>query len=368
MLYILRVVLTIKFNSIMKKKNILIFISFVLFNLQTIAQVKVTQTTNPPSLSAGQKYVVDLKIEKGSVDGFALLKQTLPSSGFTAKILEKKGASFSCKEGQIKFLWMSLPSDATFIVSYEVTPPVGQSGTTDANGKFHYVDAGSQKQAINIVKGEQTVASNPITSNPNSGPQDTDNDGVPDNSDNCIRTYNPDQKDSDGDGLGDACDQIAPAVYNSEDFYFLYGSYTLGGPAKKILDDISVVLNENPELKIQISAHTDSQSSRAFNKDLSVRRAHSSKGYLVKNKNINPSRIIAKGYGEMRLLNHCRDGVKCTDAEHKVNRRIEVVILENNNYGYSTQDDISNSKYDRYYNKKNNHFYLLNWNDYPANY
>ncbi|MCK4790069.1 MAG: thrombospondin type 3 repeat-containing protein, partial [Desulfobacteraceae bacterium] len=35
---------------------------------------------------------------------------------------------------------------------------------------------------------------------------DTDNDGTPDCNDNCSNTYNPDQLDSDGDGVGDACE------------------------------------------------------------------------------------------------------------------------------------------------------------------
>ena len=37
-------------------------------------------------------------------------------------------------------------------------------------------------------------------------PVDTDNDGIPDNIDNCPNVYNPDQADSDNDGVGDACD------------------------------------------------------------------------------------------------------------------------------------------------------------------
>ena len=37
-------------------------------------------------------------------------------------------------------------------------------------------------------------------------PRDIDQDGVNDDIDNCIETYNPDQADIDGDGMGDACD------------------------------------------------------------------------------------------------------------------------------------------------------------------
>jgi hypothetical protein len=37
-------------------------------------------------------------------------------------------------------------------------------------------------------------------------PADTDDDGIPDSEDNCIMTYNPDQADSDGDGIGDECE------------------------------------------------------------------------------------------------------------------------------------------------------------------
>ena len=41
---------------------------------------------------------------------------------------------------------------------------------------------------------------------PNPNDDDTDDDGVPDGTDNCPVNPNPDQTDTDGDGLGDVCD------------------------------------------------------------------------------------------------------------------------------------------------------------------
>ena len=45
-------------------------------------------------------------------------------------------------------------------------------------------------------------------------PSDIDGDGIPDSRDNCPNTANPDQKDSDRDGIGDVCDPCTQSVYD----------------------------------------------------------------------------------------------------------------------------------------------------------
>jgi outer membrane protein OmpA-like peptidoglycan-associated protein len=91
----------------------------------------------------------------------------------------------------------------------------------------------------------------------------------------------------------------------------------------KILD----VMQQNPNMKIDIRSHTDSRNSADYNKKLSDRRAKSTMAWLVNN-GIDKNRLTAKGYGESQLLNKCADGVKCTEEEHQVNRRSEFIIVK----------------------------------------
>lgn len=95
-------------------------------------------------------------------------------------------------------------------------------------------------------------------------------------------------------------------------------------------DDLSYLLellNEYPDMIIELSSHTDARGSDAYNKDLSQRRARSAKKWLLE-RGISPGRIRAIGYGETQLLNQCKNGVSCTDEEHRLNRRTEFKILE----------------------------------------
>ncbi|MEQ9304836.1 MAG: OmpA family protein, partial [Marinoscillum sp.] len=92
------------------------------------------------------------------------------------------------------------------------------------------------------------------------------------------------------------------------------------------LDKVVKFLEDNAELKIELSSHTDSRGSDAYNLQLSQKRAESATNYLL-SKGIEKSRIVPKGYGESKLVNRCVNGEPCSAEEHQANRRTELKIL-----------------------------------------
>ena len=111
-----------------------------------------------------------------------------------------------------------------------------------------------------------------------------------------------------------------------ENLYFDLGSHKIRPDAALILDELSSTLKSNPSVNIFLSAHTDSRGSAQSNADLSKRRANSSRDYLIKS-GIDPERIKADGFGESKLVNKCKDGVRCSEKEHQKNRRVEVEVI-----------------------------------------
>ncbi len=112
-----------------------------------------------------------------------------------------------------------------------------------------------------------------------------------------------------------------------ENLYYNLDAYALQNESKRVLDRLVYTLRDNPTLGVELSSHTDSRGSAKYNLRLSQKRGSEAVDYLV-NRGIDRGRITLSAYGEERLLNHCVDGVKCSEAEHQKNRRTEIEILE----------------------------------------
>jgi len=116
-------------------------------------------------------------------------------------------------------------------------------------------------------------------------------------------------------------------IITLEEIYYDLDKFNIRPDAAEILDQLLKLMNDYPEMRIELRAHTDSRASAAYNLSLSDKRAKAAAEYLY-SKGIARERISGKGYGEKMLINRCAENVKCTEAEHQVNRRTEFKIMK----------------------------------------
>lgn len=132
-------------------------------------------------------------------------------------------------------------------------------------------------------------------------------------------------------------------AFEIENIYYDYNKATIRRDAAKELDNLIVVLKDNPSFIVELGSHTDSRGSDAYNLSLSQERAVAAVDYIIEKGGIEQDRIVAKGYGETELSNKCANGVKCSDKQHQKNRRTELKIVgftKHNPYDGLTLADI----------------------------
>ena len=109
--------------------------------------------------------------------------------------------------------------------------------------------------------------------------------------------------------------------------YFGFDKWDLTPEAKAELDRLGKDMLENPSVNLQMKSHTDSRGPASYNMKLSEKRGKTVLDYLTA-KGISASRVNAQAFGETQPVNRCKDGVKCTEAEYKLNRRTETLVIE----------------------------------------
>lgn len=82
-----------------------------------------------------------------------------------------------------------------------------------------------------------------------------------------------------------------------ENIFYDFDRATLRPESKEALDEMVKILNENPSVTVEMSAHTDRWGPEAYNMELSRRRAKSVTDYLTE-AGISPARLTSKGYGK----------------------------------------------------------------------
>lgn len=118
----------------------------------------------------------------------------------------------------------------------------------------------------------------------------------------------------------------ADEVIRLDKIYYDYDKCDIKPRAAEELNRLVKLMNDFPDMVIELSSHTDSRGSDEYNLKLSQCRADAAVDYILA-KDISKTRIVARGYGETKLVNECSNGVNCSEAKHQANRRTEFKII-----------------------------------------
>ena len=124
-------------------------IFLVAYNFFFGGEVEVKQVL-PDQVTAGEKFDVEITINKGEHEGFAKWQQNLPP-GFTATSIESEGATFSFKKNTVKLIWMSLPEQESFVIKYQLESDPNISGDFEIMGKFSFIEDNERRDVESEV-------------------------------------------------------------------------------------------------------------------------------------------------------------------------------------------------------------------------
>ncbi|MGZ5221644.1 MAG: OmpA family protein, partial [Chitinophagaceae bacterium] len=112
-------------------------------------------------------------------------------------------------------------------------------------------------------------------------------------------------------------------VVRLNNVFFDFDKWDLRAESHLELNRVVKLLEENPAIEIEMSAHTDSYGSDEYNFKLSDNRARSVMEYIL-SKGIATHRIRSQGYGETKHV-----APNDTPENRQLNRRVEFTILKN---------------------------------------
>ena len=145
-------VISLKFLPMIRNilTSILCIFLFAFSLNATESIVKVSQAVSQQKAYSGGNFIVKIKIERRNLDSYFQIEQILPK-GMTAEGMESQGATFSNKDGKVKFTWLRLPANEEILVIYKVKVPFEMLGNQSIEGSYYYIQD-EEKQVFKMAK------------------------------------------------------------------------------------------------------------------------------------------------------------------------------------------------------------------------
>ncbi len=155
---------------------------------------------------------------------------------------------------------------------------------------------------------------------------DNDGDGILDKDDKC--PLKPGVKVKQGCPY-ELVEVTADKIVIKDKIFFEFDKAVIKPESFDLLDQVVGTLKAFPRIKkVEIQGHTDHAGKEDYNLKLSDDRAKSVYTYLVEKGGVDPARLTSKGYGESQPLIPLGEDGKETEEEAAKNRRVEFVIIE----------------------------------------
>lgn len=152
---------------------------------------------------------------------------------------------------------------------------------------------------------------------------DTDLDGIIDLYDKCVTLAGP----AENDGCPTNADSESLLNFAIANLEFTLDSDVISPSYYPLLDRAAEYLKYYKDNTYDVIGHTDARASKAYNMNLSQRRAEAVKSYLVEKGgvNVNQLNVVAMGEEDLRFP-ECKPASKCPEWKNHANRRVVFVL------------------------------------------
>jgi len=313
------------------------FGSFVFMNISPDKNFAVTLDESDPQVGSNKIYFTnksgkEIAMGKGGKFKFEILASDTNTLSMlivedSQLIVDLKGILFSDKEGKNKL------SNSSIKLVDERGNVITES-KTDANGQFKFVNLASYKNyLVQLNENDSTLAfkdvfladagGHVVATLKSASGKFFRFSFLPMEEQSLISIYFDDPWLKVAMEKSEAYKDSALTII--ENIYYEYEKWNLRPEAIIKLDKVVQAMKNNADMHVEILANTDSRGAEEYNLKLSQKRANAAVSYIV-SKGINKSRLTALGNGESKPVNHCTEGVECTEEQHAQNRRTEFNI------------------------------------------
>jgi len=121
------------------------------YSYQNVNLKNIDCVRQKPFLNENNEVIVNLMINKGDLKEFGKIQEQVPR-GYRAESIKSKNSIFTFKNSIIKFLWMNMPPEPQFVVSYKLIPEGDISDQAFLiSGTFSYAE-NERTKTLNIAE------------------------------------------------------------------------------------------------------------------------------------------------------------------------------------------------------------------------